>query len=62
MVLLLDMYLNHNNLDEAKKIFHELKSNNSEFILDKFKVIKMTELIAKKDGIESRYLFIFVLY
>lgn len=62
MVLLLDMHLNNNNLDEAKKILHELKTNNSEFILDKFKVIKMTELIAKTDGIESKYLFVCVLY
>ncbi|KAL4132666.1 hypothetical protein QTP88_009784 [Uroleucon formosanum] len=53
MVLLLDMYLNHNKLDEAKQIFHELKTNNSEFILDKFKVIKMTELIARTESIEN---------
>lgn len=53
MVLLIDMYLNHNKLDEAKQILHELQTNNSEFILDKFKVIKMTELIAKTDGIEN---------
>jgi len=57
MVLLIDMYLNHNKLDEAKQIFHELKTNNSDFILDKFKVIKMTELIAKIESIESKYLF-----
>jgi len=62
MVLLIDMYLNHNKLDEAKQILHELKTNNSEFILDKFKVIKMTELVAKIDGIESKYLFVCGLY
>lgn len=62
MVLLIDMYLNHNKLDEAKQIFHELKTNNSEFILDKFKVIKMTELIAKIESIESKYLFVCDLY
>jgi len=57
MVLLIDMYLNHNKLDEAKQILHELKTNNSDFILDKFKVVKMAELIAKIDGVESKYLF-----
>lgn len=62
MVLLLDMYLNHNKLDEAKQIFHELKTNNSEFILDKFKVIKMTELIARTESIESKYFFVCDLY
>jgi len=56
------MYLNHSKLDEAKQIFHELKTNNSEFILDKFKVIKMTELIAKLESIESKYLFVCDLY
>jgi len=61
MVLLIDMYLNHNKLDEAKQILQELK-NNPEFILDKFKVVKMAELIAKTDGIESKYLFVCVLY
>jgi len=58
MVLLMDMYLNHNKLEEAKKIFHELKTNNSEFVLDKFKVIKMTEVIAKTDSVESKYFFV----
>lgn len=62
MVLLLDMYLNHNKLDEAKQIFHELKTNNSEFILDKFKVIKMTELIARTESIESKNFFVCDLY
>lgn len=62
MVLLVDMYLNLNKLDEAKQILHELKTNNPEFILDKFKVVKMAELIAKTDGIESKYLFVCVFY
>ncbi|CAH1737969.1 unnamed protein product [Aphis gossypii] len=53
MVLLIDLYLNHNKLAEAKQIFHELKTNNPEFTLDKFKVIKMTEVIARTDGIED---------
>lgn len=54
MVLLIDMYLNHNKLAEAKQVFHELKTNNSDFVLDKFKVIKMAEVIAKTEGVESR--------
>ncbi|XP_025193243.1 leucine-rich PPR motif-containing protein, mitochondrial [Melanaphis sacchari] len=53
MVLLLDVFLNHNKLTEAKQIFNELKTNNPEFTLDKFKVIKMTEVIAKTDSVED---------
>lgn len=56
------MYLNHNKLAEAKQIFHELKTNNPEFTLDKFKVIKMTEVIARTDGIEGKSLFVYDLY
>jgi len=56
------MYLNHNKLEEAKQLLHEINANNSEFILDKFKVVKMAELIAKIDGIESKYLFVCDLY
>lgn len=62
MVLLIDLYLNHNKLAEAKQIFHELKTNNPEFTLDKFKVIKMTEVIARTDGIEGKSLFVCDLY
>jgi len=54
MFLLIDLYLNHNKLAEAKQIFHEIKTNNPEFTLDKFKVIKMAEVIAKSDGVEGK--------
>lgn len=53
MVLLLDLYLNHDKLVEAKEIFQQLKANDSGFILDKYKVIKMTETIARTDSVES---------
>lgn len=53
MVLLLDLYLNYDKLVEAKEIFQQLKANNSEFVLDKYKVIKMTETIARTDSVES---------
>lgn len=55
MVLLLDLYLNNNMLVEAKEIYQELKNKNSDFILDKYKVIKLTEEIAKTESVESEY-------
>lgn len=57
MVLLLDMYLNCGKLAEAKEILQELKTSNPEFVLDKYKIIKMTESIAKNESIESKSLF-----
>lgn len=53
MVLLLDMYLNHDKLAEAQEIYQQLKTTDPEFVLDKYKVIKMTESIAKNNSIES---------
>lgn len=58
MVLFLDLYLNHNKLEEAKEVFEQLKATNSEFILDKYKVIKMAEVIVNTEGVESEFLFI----
>lgn len=55
MVLLLDLYLNHNKLEEAKEIFKQLNTTNSEFILDRYKVIKMAEEIVKTDGVQSKF-------
>lgn len=57
MVLLLDMYLNFGKLAEAKEILQELKTSNPEFVLDKYKIIKMTESIAKNESIESKSSF-----
>jgi len=57
MVLFLDMYLNLNKLEEAKAIFQQLKTTNSEFVLDRYKIIKMTEVIVNTDGVESKFLF-----
>lgn len=57
MVLLLDMYLNCGKLAEAKEILQKLKTSNPEFVLDKYKIIKMTESIAKNESIESKSLF-----
>lgn len=59
MVLLLDLYLNHNKLVEAKEIYQTLMNNNSNFILDKYKVIKLAEAIAKTESIESEYFTFF---
>lgn len=56
MVLLMDLYLNHDKLAEAREIYDQLKTD-PEFVLDKFKVIKMTETIAKMDSIESKSCF-----
>lgn len=53
MVLLMDLYLNHNKLAEAKKMYDQLKTN-TDFVLDKYKVVKMAETIAKMDSIESK--------
>lgn len=57
MVLLLDLYLNCGKLAEAKEILQELKTSNPEFVLDKYKIIKLTESIAKHESIESKSLF-----
>lgn len=43
-------------LTEAKEVFHELKTDDSGFVLDRYKVIKMTELIARTDSVESKSL------
>lgn len=43
-------------LTEAKDIYNELKTENADFVLDKYKVIKMTELIARFDSVESKSL------
>jgi pentatricopeptide repeat protein len=59
MVLLIDLYLNHNMLVEAKEIYQELKNKNSDFILDKYKVIKLTEAIAQTESIESEHFTLF---
>lgn len=56
MVLLLELYLNNDKLAEAKDIYEQLKTANTEFVLDRYKVIKMTETIAKIDSIESKSL------
>lgn len=57
MVLLLDLYLNYDKLAEAKEILQELKTANPDFVLDKYKIIKMTESIAKNESIESKSIF-----
>lgn len=54
MVLLLDLYLNHDKLAEAKEIFQQLKVLDSNFVLDKYKVIKMAEIIVKTENFESK--------
>lgn len=59
MVLLMDLYLNHDKLAEAREIYDQLKTD-PEFVLDKFKVIKMTETIAKMDSIESKSCFFYL--
>lgn len=41
-------------LSEAKDIYHDLKTNDSDFVLDKYKVVKMAELIARTDSVESK--------
>lgn len=54
MALLLDLYLSHDKLAEAKEMLQVLKTTNPEFVLDKFKVIKMAESIAKNSSSESK--------
>lgn len=56
MVLLLDLYLNYDKLAEAKDIFQQLKTADPEFVLDRYKVIKMTESIARIESVESKFL------
>lgn len=56
MVLLLDLYLNYDKLAEAKDVFQQLKTADPEFVLDRYKVIKMTESIARNDSVESKFL------
>jgi len=55
MVLLLDLYLNYDKLAEAKDIFQQLKTADPEFVLDRYKVIKMTESIARIESVESKF-------
>lgn len=43
-------------LTEAKDIYNELKTNNPDFVLDRYKVIKLTELMARSDSVESKSL------
>lgn len=62
MVLLIDLYLNHNMIVEAKEIYQELKNKNSDFILDKYKVIKLTEAIARTESIESEHSIVLTFY
>lgn len=54
MVLFLDLYLNSDKLAEANEIYQELKTMNPNFVLDKYKVIKMAEVIAKIESVESK--------
>lgn len=58
MVLLLDLYLSCDKLAEAKDIFQQLKAADPEFVLDRYKVIKMTESIARNDSADSKFLYI----
>ncbi|VVC25742.1 Pentatricopeptide repeat,Tetratricopeptide-like helical domain [Cinara cedri] len=58
MVLLMELYLNNDKLAEAREIYENIKSNDPEFILDKYKVVKMAEVIAKIDSIENTIVFL----
>lgn len=56
-VLLLDLFLSLNKLTEAREIFQQLKTNDPDFILDRYKVIRMAEVISKNEGAESKFFF-----
>lgn len=56
MVLLMELYLNLNKLAEAKELYNNI-ANNSEFSIDKYKIIKMAEVIAKFESVESKFLY-----
>lgn len=56
MILFMELYLNLNKLTEAKEIFESIKANDPEFLMDKYKVVKMAEVIAQLESIESKFL------
>lgn len=54
MVLLLDLYLINNHLAEAKEILQQLKTEDADFVLDKYKVIHMALAIVETESVESK--------
>ncbi|XP_050423237.1 leucine-rich PPR motif-containing protein, mitochondrial-like [Adelges cooleyi] len=58
LVLLLDLYLSNDKLNEAKDLYQQLTMANQQFLLDKHKMVKMAEVIAKNDCVEKAIEFL----
>lgn len=56
LILFMELYLNLNKLTEAKEIFENIKANDTDLLMDKYKVVKMAEVIAKLESVESKFL------
>ncbi|XP_050542701.1 leucine-rich PPR motif-containing protein, mitochondrial-like isoform X8 [Daktulosphaira vitifoliae] len=58
LVFLIDLYLSNNKLEEAKYLYQQLTSADPNFVLDKYKMVKMADLIVKDESVEKAIEFL----